>query len=281
MATIKIKRGLSASVSNLVLQNGELALATDTGRLYAGTPTGSICLNPTGGTADTAAKLNTPREFSIVGDGISQAVTFDGGQNVQLDLSLATITGLTAGTYTKLGVNKKGIVTSASQLQVSDIPTIPVSKVSGLGDVATKNTGTAVGNIVAVGSDGKINAALIPDLAIMDVFEADSQEKMLALVCQKGDICVRTDEGKTYILTDTPATQIANWKWLRTPDCQIQSVNGKTGNVTLTYSDVGALPVSHSTTYASTSAYGHVKIGDGLSVENGIVSIKEIDGGTF
>lgn len=36
---------------------------------------------------------------------------------------------------------------------------------------------------------------------------------------------------------DDPS-KIANWVWLRTPDCKVLSVNGKTGAVVLTTSDV-------------------------------------------
>ena len=63
---------------------------------------------------------------------------------------------------------------------------------------------------------------------------------MLALSCQKGDICIRTDENKSYILSGDGASVLANWKWLRTPDCKVLSVNGKTGAVTLSAADVGA-----------------------------------------
>ena len=62
------------------------------------------------------------------------------------------------------------------------------------------------------------------------------------MTAQKGNICIRSDEGKTYILTASPASTLENWKWLKTPDCKIISVNGKTGAVVLSASDVGAEP---------------------------------------
>lgn len=66
---------------------------------------------------------------------------------------------------------------------------------------------------------------------------------MLALSCQKGDICIRTDEPGTFILTAEPASVLANWKQLLTPDCKVQSVNSKTGIIVLSAADVGAEPV--------------------------------------
>ena len=165
MATIQIKRGLQAAVSKLVLAHGELAVALDTGNVYIGTTSGNVHINPKGGTADTAAKLSTPRAFSISGDGTAQAVNFDGTANVELQLVLANIASLTAGTYTKVTVDAKGRVTTGATLEVSDIPNIPSTKVTGLGTAATANTGTAQGNVPVVQADGKLLASLLPDLS--------------------------------------------------------------------------------------------------------------------
>lgn len=245
MAKIQIKRGLQSNINSLVLSEGELAAALDTGNLYLGTTTGKIHVNPPGGEADVAVKLKTPRNFSVSGDATAPNIAFDGSDNVQLVLTLKAMGGLSAGTYTKLTVNTKGQVIAAEALSVDDIPNIPNSKVTGLGTAATKNVGTASGNIVSVEADGKINVNLIPSIALMDIFEAASQSAMLAVSAQKGDICVRTDENKSYILASEPATTAANWKWLRTPDSAVVSVNGKTGAVTLNAGDVGAAATSH------------------------------------
>ena len=43
--TIKIKRGLSSNISNATLEQGELAITTDTNELYIGTKSGNIKLN--------------------------------------------------------------------------------------------------------------------------------------------------------------------------------------------------------------------------------------------
>lgn len=243
MAKIQIKRGLQTNVEKLLLSQGELAVALDTGNLYVGTESGKVHLNPDGGTADEASKLKTAREFLISGDGSAQPVTFDGTGNVELILSLATMPGLTAGTYTKLTVDGKGRVTAASNLEIADLPSIPVSKITGLGTAASQNTGKASGNVVIVESNGKIADSLIPSLAISETFEADSEAGMLALSCQKGDICIRTDQNKSYILSGDSSSVLSNWKWLRTPDCKVLSVNGKTGAVTLDADAVGAEPL--------------------------------------
>ena len=61
---------------------------------------------------------------------------------------------------------------------------------------------------------------------------------MLALDAQRGDIAIRADENKSYILKQTPATDRTNWLELKSPDCKVHSVNGKVGDVVLSTTDV-------------------------------------------
>lgn len=243
MASVKIKRGLQAGITTLILEEGEMAVALDTGNVYIGTTAGKVHINPPGGTADEAVKLKNSREFSLTGDVTSPAVSFNGTQNVQLAVTLATMSGLTAGTYTKLTVDTRGRVTGASTIAVNDLPSIPNTKITGLGNASVLDTGTAVGKVVVVGSDGKIDASLMPALAISETFPVANEAAMLALTAQPGDICIRNDESKSYILSASPASVLANWTWLKTPANTVLSVNGKTGAITLTAADVGAEPV--------------------------------------
>lgn len=326
---IQVKRGLQAAVDNLVLSPGEFAVALDTGNVYIGITSGKFWVNPPAAAAETAKTLETARELSLTGDVTSEAISFDGSQNVAFTTVLATIAGLTAGDYTKVTVDKKGRVIAGKTLDAADIPTISKDKVSGLGTAATLNTGTAAGNVVAVGSDGKISSDLLPALAITDTFVVNSEAAMLALSVQIGDVAIRTDLSKSFILKATPATQLANWQEMLTPASPVQSVNGKTGAVTLTASNVGAEPVLNNksakaavadndgivildsaasngtkkllwsvikstlktyfdTLYnkytlptASADTKGGVKIGTGFTMSGEVLSVGDIDGGTF
>ena len=150
MAKIQIKRGLQAAVARL-----------EPGNVYVGTTSGKVHINPTGGTADTAERLKTPRAFSAAGDATAEAVNFDGSADVRLQLVLAALSGLKAGTYTKVTVNNKGQVTAGQMLEVSDIPSIPSSKVTGLGTAAAANTGAEEGNVPVVQAGGKLLASLL------------------------------------------------------------------------------------------------------------------------
>jgi len=57
---------------------------------------------------------------------------------------------------------------------------------------------------------------------------------MLALSdAETGDVAVRTDLSKTFILKASPPSTLANWQELLTPESPVDSVNGMTGAVTV------------------------------------------------
>lgn len=103
------------------------------------------------------------------------------------------------------------------------------------------NKGAANG-YAPLGSDSKINPAYLPAIAITDTSVVASQAAMLALTAQTGDIAIRSDVLKTFILKGADPTQLSNWEELLTPTGGVQSVNGRTGAVTLISGDItGAL----------------------------------------
>ena len=183
-----------------------------------------------------AQKLKTARSISIIGDG-SGATTFDGSADASITLVLKN-TGASAGTYTKVTVNEKGLITKTELLTAEDIPTLTLAKISDAGTAAARDVGTSQGNLVEVGADGKIPDSVLPPLAITEPHAVADQSEMLALEAQVGDIAIRADEGKSYILKQTPASTLENWLELKSPECKVLSVNGKTGAVVLTTSDI-------------------------------------------
>lgn len=85
---------------------------------------------------------------------------------------------------------------------------------------------------------GTVPTSALPPLAINTVTVVATQAAMLALTAERGDMAIRTDTGRTYVLaSDSPAT-LADWKEV-TAAGQVVSVAGKTGAVTLTKADVG------------------------------------------
>ena len=85
---------------------------------------------------------------------------------------------------------------------------------------------------------GTVPTSALPPLAINTVTVVATQAAMLALTAERGDMAIRTDTGRTYVLaSDSPAT-LADWKEV-TAAGQVVSVAGKSGAVTLTKADVG------------------------------------------
>lgn len=141
-------------------------------------------------------------------------------------------------------------------LSESDYLKIPgVSKVNtqidtkiaalGLGTAATKNTGTGNGNIPVLDADGKLADSVIPKVAITNTWVVASQAAMLALSnAQEGDVAVRTDINKSFILKTTGYATLANWQELLTPTDSVTSVNGSTGAVSITLAGLGGVASS-------------------------------------
>lgn len=99
------------------------------------------------------------------------------------------------------------------------------------------NKGAANG-YASLGADSKVPTSQLPALAITDTFVVASQAAQVALTAEVGDICIRTDESKSYILKTDPATTFANWSELLTPTDTVLSVNTLTGAVTLTTANI-------------------------------------------
>lgn len=138
----------------------------------------------------------------------------------------------TEGTYYKVTTDSKGRV-------VSGQTTLSTTDIEGLGTAASKDTGTTSGTIPVLGANGKLNTSVLPALTISDTFVVASQEAMLALTAEVGDIAIRTDLSKSFILKADGASTLDNWQELLTPTDAVTSVAGKVGVVTLVKADVG------------------------------------------
>ncbi|MFH0767747.1 MAG: hypothetical protein ABH890_04380 [Bacillota bacterium] len=126
----------------------------------------------------------------------------------------------------------------------------------GLGTAATKNTGTGNGNIPILDSSGKLADSVLPKIAITNTFVVASQTAMLALsTAQEGDVAVRTDLNKTFILKTTGYATLANWQELLTPTDSVSSVNGSTGAVTITLAGLGGVPTTTYNTHVASDLH--------------------------
>lgn len=111
--------------------------------------------------ASEAAKLTTARSIGMTGD-VTWSVSFDGSANVTAAGTLAN-SGVVAGTYPKVTVNSKGLITGGASLVASDIPSLDWSKIT-----SGKPTSISGYGITIVASDiptldwSKISSASLP-----------------------------------------------------------------------------------------------------------------------
>lgn len=109
------------------------------------------------------------------------------------------------------------------------------AQIAALGTAASADTGTAAGNVPVLNASGKLSDSVIPSLAIGEVFSVESEAEQLALTeAQRGDVCVRTDLNRTYILAsadDNAYATLTNWIEIVSPTDAVTSVNGLHGQV--------------------------------------------------
>lgn len=181
-----------------------------------------------------ADELATARKIKVTGDVVGEA-SFNGSADAAVAAKLKEI--ITSETTVQgmpvITVDKTGRITAISQMSAADARTLLQ-----LGTSALKNAGNAAGNVPLIGADGKLDTSIMPQLTITDIKTVGSQSEMLALDVQQGDVCRRTDEKMVYILAGNDPKVLANWlPWL-TPECDVISVNGKTGIVVLSTDDI-------------------------------------------
>lgn len=86
------------------------------------------------------------------------------------------------------------------------------------------NTFNGSNQLVKLDAGGKLPTSTIPSLALVETFVVNSQAAMLALSAQMGDVAVRTDNNRSYILQSEPASTLSNWVQLLTPDSETDPV---------------------------------------------------------
>lgn len=110
------------------------------------------------------------------------------------------------------------------------------------GSAATKNYGTAAGEVPILDGDGKLEGTLIPSIAIRDTYQVGTlaDATLLSSACI-GDLAIATGDQKNYILcsaaTNGYETQ-SNWKEIKFQEQTVCCVNGLDGAVILDGSNV-------------------------------------------
>ena len=81
-------------------------------------------------------------------------------------------------------------------------------------DIADKG---AINGVAQLDGTGKVPQSQLPSIALVDTNVVASQAAMLALTAETGDIAIRTDLNKTFILAGIDPSVIGDWQEMLTP----------------------------------------------------------------
>lgn len=206
------------------IADGTVTLAASTTNYVEANPaTGAVSVNQTGFTSgrtplyqvDTgAATVSSYTDLRVLGGGgatsadIASAIAAHDAaadphpQYLTQSEGDARYASSTAAT----GVSSVNGHTGAVTLAASDVGAVPSTSLG------------AVSGVAQLGSDQKLLASQLPDLGIVDFLgTVASQAAMLALTGQKGDWCIRSDDGKAYTITGSNPTLAASWTAMSYP----------------------------------------------------------------
>ena len=223
-----------------------------------GTVTSTMILDGTIVNADVSATAAIAKTKLDLGGTITSADLVDGtivnadiNASAGIALSKLAVDPLAranhTGTQTASTISDFDTQVRTSRLDQMAAPTAAVAlnaqKITGLADPTnaqdavtlnyiTTQKGVANG-LAELDGSGLVPTHHLPALAITTTQVVSTQAAMLALTAQVGDVAVRTDVNKSFILTATPATTLGNWQELLTPTDSVLSVDGSTGAVSL------------------------------------------------
>lgn len=243
---------LTSEVGNIIdgesyLQQTDLGVPNRVARLNGqGIPMDSAG-NPVATSSNIAALQN-----ALTAE-IANRAAGDASLRNELEVEIITQVDATLSTAQAYANSKANVLTSSLGVETAarigadnDLQSQLTTGVEDLQDQIDSLAASTGGNTDALDhkadldEDGKIPVEQIPDEVRIDAFPVANQAAMLALspdVAHRGSLAVRPDG--VWLLTTADPSQLANWVSLST----VSSVNTKRGAVTLTASDVNAIPV--------------------------------------
>ena len=212
-------------------------------------------LNLAGGIVTADIANNTILDADINASAAITATKIAGTAVTQADTGTVTSAMIANGTIVDADINSAAAITFTKLATPTADFAMGSHKITGVTDptsnqdAATKAYAdlmiplaqrAAANGVATLDSSGLIPTSQLPPLAITDTFVVATQVAMLALDAQVGDVAVRTDQNKSYILKTAGASTLANWQELLTPTDSVLSVDGLTGAVSLssTYATV-------------------------------------------
>jgi len=88
----------------------------------------------------------------------------------------------------------------------------------------------------------------LPSITVTDTFVVANQAAMLDIIGETGDVAVRTDLNKSFILKGTNPSVLGDWQELLTPTDAVQSFNGRAGTIVPIVGDYTADQITETAT---------------------------------
>lgn len=178
----------------------------------------------------------------------------------------------------KLTAGRVYFDTAAQAVKVYDGTSfVTLQDLEGLGTAAYLNGGTAAGNVPVLDAGGKLVSAVIPQIAISVYLGSVTAKADLVTFSagEQGDWAnvetgTESADNGSYLLNGVYSDLTA---WIKLASAgAVYSVNGKTGTVVLSYTDVGAIPVNAMTagtyTKVTVNQYGVVTASAALTADD-------------
>lgn len=176
--------------------------------------------------ADATAKADAARSAAEAFAASDATTKANAAQAVAI--STATSANKSADTIVDGTVNK--VLTAANKTALTNLQANLDSKIN-------SSLIGSVNGVAPLDSTSKIASSYLPPVAITDTFVVASEAAMLALSATTGDIAVRTDVSKNFILQGANPTVLGNWVELASA-VAVSSVAGRTGSVVLNADDI-------------------------------------------
>lgn len=180
-----------------------------------------------------------------------------GTSSFETDFSGKTTDDLTEGVTNQYFTDARALNATTSAYDVKGAAAAAQSAAQSYADstfIPDSDKGSANG-VATLDGNSKVPSSQLPAIAITDTSVVASEAAMLALTAQTGDIAVRSDVNKSFILAGTDPTLLSDWQELLTPTDVVQSVDGRTGSVSLSdLYDAAGSAASAQTAAESTAA---------------------------
>ncbi len=221
-----------------------------------------------------------------------QGLVWNGAQwaPADIDASSVTLAGDVTGPATATSVVKvRGVAVSATTPtagqhlvysggqwtpQAVSITASQVSDFATAADARISAQRGVMNGLASLGADGKLASNQIPPTVMNNSFVVGSQAAQLALPTVTGDVVIRSDQSKSYVRSSSATGTMTDYNELLNPTSPVLSVNGQTGVISLTTSNIN----EGTNQYFTSARVAAANVGGDITGTVSVASVIKIQG---